>query len=270
VKSDVRTKSKSKTKGIAVSVEHVLPKSLFVGINKAGPIPLYHQVASRIEAAIVDGRVAAGARIDNEIELGVRLGLSRPTIRRAIQGLVDKGLLVRRRGIGTQVVHGEVTRKLELTSLHEDLSSANRTPTTRVLSHAIGKADEIVADRLGIAIGSPVLHIRRLRLADEVPLAILENYLPGDFTDIDRETLESHGLYQLLSARGVDIRIAKQRIGARSVSTDESKLLEIDRRSAVLTMDRVAFDSSGRAVEYGHHAYRPDLYSFEVTLVGKG
>lgn len=252
-----------------MEAEHALPMSLFMDIDRSGPIPLYHQVASRIEAAIIDGTVPAGARIDNEVALGERLGISRPTIRRAIQDLVDKGLLVRRRGIGTQVVHGEVTRKVELTSLFEDLTTADRKPTTVVLDHGQIAADATVADRLGVALGSPVLHMRRLRLADDVPLAVLENYLPEDFLGISRGDLESFGLYQLLSARGVGIRVARQRIGARSAAPEESRVLDIDRHSALLTMDRVAFDSNGRAVEFGHHFYRPDLYSFEVTLVGK-
>jgi DNA-binding GntR family transcriptional regulator len=252
-----------------VDGENLLPVSIFMDIDRSGPIPLYYQVASRIEAAIVDGTVPAGARIDNEIALGERLGISRPTIRRAIQDLVDKGLLVRRRGIGTQVVHGEVTRKVELTSLFEDLNSANRSPSTRVVERAEITATEAIAERLGVKAGARILHVRRLRLADDVPLALLENYLPEEFLDISEADLAGFGLYQLLSARGVDIRVARQRIGARSATTEESTVFDIDRHSAVLTMDRVAFDSNGRAVEFGHHSYRPDLYSFEVTLVGK-
>lgn len=258
-----------KTRGQELDAEYLLPRALFLNIDRSGPIPLYHQIATRIEAAIVDGSVPAGARIDNEIALGERLGLSRPTIRRAIQDLVDKGILVRRRGIGTQVVRGGVTRKLELTSLYEDLNSAKRSPSTLVLGHANTTADELVATSLGVAAGSPVLHIRRLRLADGIPLAILDNYLPSEFTDIKRDVLEQFGLYQVLSSRGVDIRIAKQRIGARTATLDESKKLDIEKKSAVLTMERVAFDSKGHAVEFGQHVYRPDLYSFEVTLVGK-
>ena len=252
-----------------MDAEHPLPMSLFVDIERSGPIPLYYQVASRIESAIVDGTVPAGARIDNEVALAERLGISRPTIRRAIQDLVDKGLLVRRRGIGTQVVHGEVTRKVELTSLFEDLSATDRTPSTRVLDFGQIAASDNVAERLGVTAGSPVVHMRRLRLADDVPLAVLENYLPQEFLDITRDDLESFGLYQLLTARGVGIRVARQRIGARSVTSEEAKELDVDKHSAVLTMERVAFDGNGRAVEFGHHAYRPDLYSFEVTLVGK-
>ena len=88
--------------------EQILPLGLFMDLDRSGPIPLYFQVAQKIEKAIMDGDLAAGSRLENEVSLGDRLGLSRPTVRRAIQDLVDKGLLVRRRGIGTQVVHGQV------------------------------------------------------------------------------------------------------------------------------------------------------------------
>lgn len=250
--------------------DYSLPSSLFIDMERSGPIPLYHQVAVRIERAIVDGTIQPGARIDNEIALGERLGLSRPTIRRAIQELVDKGLVVRRRGIGTQVVHGGgVSRKVELTSLYEDLSASGRKPGTTLLSHHVVEADETVADRLGVSEGAPVLHLRRLRTADDVPLAVLENFLPTEFIDLSADDLASHGLYQVMRTRGVSIRVAHQRIGARAASSDEATLLELDKRGPVLTMDRVAYDDSARAVEYGHHAYRPDLYSFEVTLVDK-
>lgn len=246
-----------------------LPSALFMDLDRSGPIPLYFQVATRIEGAILDGRLPPGSRLENEVALGERLGLSRPTIRRAIQDLVDKGLLVRRRGIGTQVVHGQVTRKVELTSLYEDLASENRAPTTEILVHEIIGAPARVAERLDVEVDSPVLHLQRVRCADGVPLAILENYLPEALSDVSESDLAAHGLYQVLRGRGVAIRVARQNIGARRATPAESALLQIDRNDAVLTMDRTAYDNSGRAVEYGHHAYRPDLYSFEITLVDK-
>ncbi|MFM2411705.1 MAG: hypothetical protein RLZZ587_38, partial [Actinomycetota bacterium] len=87
--------------------------------------------------------------------------------------------------------------------------------------------------------------------------------------DISESDLLSMGLYELLRSRGVAIRVAKQKIGARASTTADSALLDIDRGSALLTMERAAFDNSGHGVEYGSHFYRPDLYSFEVTLVEK-
>lgn len=254
---------------MSLQPESILPDELFIDLDRSGPVPLYFQISTRIEAAIREERLPAGSRLENEISLANRLGMSRPTIRRAIQELVDKGLLVRRRGIGTQVVHGKVTRNVELTSLFEDLERAGQKPVTKLLSAEIGKADAAVADHLGVATGSPVLHIKRLRSADGVPISILENYLPEEFTDLDLGQLSRHGLYQMLRARGVTIRVAKQRIGARAANAIESELLDVSRGGPLLSMERTAFDQSGRAIEWGTHCYRPDLYSFEVTLVDR-
>jgi len=238
-------------------------------LDRSGPVPLYFQVSQRIEQSIVDGDLKPGARLENEIALGERLGLSRPTIRRAIQELVDKGLLVRRRGIGTQVVHGHVTRGVELTSLFEDLARAGKTPSTRVLHAEVVPADARIAAALSVDEGAPTLYLHRVRLAEDVPVAVLENWLPEEYSTLLAEEIAAHGLYQLLRARGVTMRVAKQRIGARNATNAESELLEVERHSAVLTMERTAFDSTGRAVEFGRHCYRPDLYSFEFTLVEK-
>ncbi len=247
----------------------VWPDHLFLDMDRTGPIPLYFQVSSRLEAAIREGQIPAGARLENELSIADKLGLSRPTVRRAIQELVDKGLLVRRRGIGTQVVHGQITRPVDLTSLYEDLEGTHQHPTTRVLAHERLAATEEVAERLGVAVGSDVLRFRRLRYSEDVATAVLENYVPEDFADITPEQLQERGLYQILRARGVAIRVANQRIGARLAQGDESSLLDIDKAGAVLTMERVAFDSGGRAIEFGLHCYRPDMYSFETTLVAK-
>ena len=238
-------------------------------LERSGPIPLYFQVAQRIEKAIVDGELRPGARLENEVALGERLGLSRPTVRRAIQELVDKGLLVRRRGIGTQVVHGQVTRGLELTSLFDDLARSGKAPRTRLLEMSTVDADAKVSAQLSVPEGSPTLYLHRVRLAGDIPVAVMENWLPEDFLDLPREEIEDHGLYQVFRSRGVTMRVAKQRIGARKATAAESELLDIEKSAAVLTMDRTAFDNAGRAVEFGHHCYRPDLYSFEVTLVEK-
>lgn len=249
--------------------EQILPLSIFMDLERTGPIPLYFQVSTRIEKAILDGTLPPGSRLENEVALGERLGLSRPTIRRAIQDLVDKGLLVRRRGIGTQVVHGQVTRGVELTSLNDDLSRSGQKPSTNLLLREVVPADAKIAEQLAVEIGAPTLHLHRVRLADNVPVSVLENWLPEDFVDLSESDIVEHGLYAVLRSRGVTMRVAKQRIGARKANTKETELLDLEKGAALLTMDRTAFDNSGRAVEFGHHCYRPDLYSFSVTLVEK-
>jgi DNA-binding GntR family transcriptional regulator len=139
--------------------EVLLPESLFADIKRESPVPLYFQVSKKFEAAIRSGTLPPGSRIENEISLSERLGLSRPTIRRAIQSLVDAGLVVRRRGVGSQVVHGSVTRGLELTSLFDDLKSGGGKPKTQVIRHEIEPATPAIAAELGVTAGSPVLFI---------------------------------------------------------------------------------------------------------------
>ncbi len=244
-----------------------LPGDLAADLDRTSGGPLWSQLAARLELAIEDGRIPTGVRLENEIALSEQLGVSRPTVRRALQELVDRGLLVRRRRVGTQVVHGRVTRPVELTSMWEDLHRAGQEPATTVLVCERVPAGAEAAERLGLALGADVLHLRRLRLADGAPVALLENVLPPAFVDITAEELATAGLYGILRARGVDIRVARQRIAARPARTDEASLLEVPRGAPLLTMERVAFDASGVPVEFGRHGYRHDRYAFETTLV---
>ena len=242
---------------------------VFEGIDRSGPVPLYFQVAQRLEQAISSGRLPAGARLENEIALAERLGLSRPTIRQAIQQLVDRGMLVRRRGVGTQVVHGRVSRSTTLTSLYDDLVSEGQDPRTTVIRFDEIPADDEVASALGLDPGQPVLDMVRVRFASGRPVAVLENFVPLAAGPLDRDALERRGFYSLLRDRGTTIQVAKQRIGARACTDAEARLLAIPPGSAVLTMHRTAYDDSGNALEHGHHCYQPELYSFESTLIAR-
>lgn len=241
---------------------------LTVDLDRSSPVPLYFQVSRQIEAAIDGGQLAPGDRLENEISLADRWGLSRPTMRRAIQELVDKGLLVRRRGIGTQVVHGRVKRPMDLTSLFDDLARSDQKPGTRVLGRELVAAPASVAEQLGVPAGTQVLHLERLRSARDEPLAVMQNWLPADLGSVlTAEALQSRGLYELMRGTGVHLRIATQRIGARGATAPESRLLELRKGAPLLTMERVTYDGSGRAVEFGSHVYNAQTYSIEMTVV---
>ncbi|MDQ4007991.1 MAG: GntR family transcriptional regulator [Actinomycetota bacterium] len=241
--------------------------SLSITVDRLSPVPLYFQVSAQIEQAIESGKLEPGERLQNEIALADQLGLSRPTMRRAIEELVGKGLLVRKRGVGTQVVHGRVRRQVELTSLYDDLRASGQQPSTVVLANAVEPAPPEVAAELGVVAGAPVLHLERQRLAAGDPLALLRNWLPKGLIDPSDAELEQHGLYELIRATGTHMRIARQRIGARGATSAEGKLLAERKGAPLLSMRRTAYDDQGRAVEYGDHVYRAETYSFEVTLV---
>ncbi|MFF3379028.1 GntR family transcriptional regulator [Streptomyces sp. NPDC002680] len=240
---------------------------LELSVDRSSPVPLYFQLSQQLEAAIEHGALTPGSLLGNEIELAGRLGLSRPTVRQAIQSLVDKGLLVRRRGVGTQVVHSQVKRPLELSSLYDDLEAAGQRPATKVLVNTVVPASAEVAAALNVAEGSDVHRVERLRLSHGEPMAYLCNYLPPGLFDLNTAQLEATGLYRLMRAAGITLHSARQSIGARGATAEEADRLTEREGAPLLTMQRTTFDDTGRAVEFGTHTYRPTRYSFEFQLL---
>lgn len=236
-------------------------------IDRSSPVPLYYQVSQHLERAIESGEIPNGSHFENEIQLAESLGLSRPTMRRAMQHLVDKGLIVRRRGIGTRVVQPKVRRPMELTSLYDDLAGSGQSPTTRVLDVETVTTDDAIALRLGSPVGIPVLKIVRLRSAGETPIAKMTNYLPESVGAFEGPELETHGLYELMRGRGIQLHSATQFVGARNATAAEARLLDESRSAALLTMQRVTYDDHGAIVEYGDHIYAASRYSFETHLL---
>ena len=235
-------------------------------LDRTSPVPLYFQVAQYLEQRIESGDLPPGVRLDNEIALAEQFGLSRPTMRRAIEYLVDRGLLVRKRGVGTQVVQPKVRRPIELSSLYDDLRDAGREPRTDVLSFAVEAPSEVVAEALAIPRDGSVYSIERLRFTGDEPLSIMHNWVPVDVVTLDRDVLAARGLYDVLRSSGVIMKIATQTIGGRAARAAEARLLGERPGAPLLTMTRTAYDETGRAVEYGSHVYRASRYTFELTL----
>src|SRR4051794_19129190 len=172
-----------------------------VVVDRSSPVPLYYQVAQALRAAIEAGRLPPGLRLENEIQLADDLGLSRPTMRRAMEYLVEQGLIVRRRGVGTTVVQPRVRRPRQLTSLYDDLEAGGLQPSTTVLSLGITPAPPEAAAVLGVAAATPVHTVVRLRLAAGRPLAHLVNYLPATLPGfgpgvLTADALRTTGLYR--------------------------------------------------------------------------
>ncbi|MDP9410057.1 MAG: GntR family transcriptional regulator [Actinomycetota bacterium] len=238
-----------------------------VRLDHSSPVPLYYQAARVLEQAIEDGRLPRGSKLDNELHLAEQLGISRPTMRAAIKQLVDKGLLIRRRGVGTTVAPKPVRRAVALTSLYDDLKESGRDPKTHVLALEEAPCPPQIAEQLGLGPGAPVLRLDRLRLAGSDPIALMHNVVPVGLLEIEREDLERTGLYYLFRESGIAPHIATQRVGARKAGTEEAELLEIEPGDPVLSMTRTAYDTSGRPIEYGSHSYPAESYWLEMMLV---
>jgi GntR family transcriptional regulator len=244
-------------------------RELDITLERNSPVPLYYQLAQSIEHAINTGALAPADRLENELSLTSRLGLSRPTVRQAIQELVKKGLLVRKRGVGTQVVRSRFRRNEALSSLNDDIAKAGQVPTTRLLEFSIDALNQDIRDAIDAAGVSDTefIKIRRLRLADDVPLAILTNYLPARY-EITEADMQSKSLYACLRALGVNLKIAHQQISARLMTEEEAELLDEETPAACLAVDRLAYDDVGQFVEFGRHIYHAAHYSIQSSLVG--
>ena len=242
--------------------------ALPIRVDRTSPVPLYFQVAQHLEQMIESGELPMGTRLENENNLAGQLGLSKPTMRRAIEYLVGRGLLVRKRGIGTQVVQAKITREVELTSLYDDLAKTGRDPSTTVVSFSTEPAPDTLAAELGLAAGTPVYVFERLRFAGAEPLALMRNHVPEHLMRLSAADLEARGLYNLFRASGIIMRIAKQSIGARAATAAEARALGERKGAPLLTMERSAYDEQGRAAEHGRHVYRASRYRFDLTLTG--
>ncbi|QCX46077.1 GntR family transcriptional regulator [Arcanobacterium haemolyticum] len=240
-----------------------------IELNRTSDTPLHVQISEPIERAITDGTLAAGTAIENEISMARRLNVSRPTARRAMQTLVEQGLLIRRRGKGTIVAPKPRHRIFKLTSLNEELRGQGKHPTTHILTYNVMPASHKMAHQLDCLEGAPILELERLRYRDGVPVAVLYNWMRADLAPSFAD-LEKRGLYELIRDSGITIASTTQSVSAERPSRRHAKLLTIPTRQPVLTINRTAFDEHGDIIEWGIHTYRGDLYTYESTVFAQG
>ena len=244
--------------------------SAILGADRFGaadPAPLYLRLQAAIREAVAAGELLPGAALPPERELAAELKISRVTVRKALAGLVEDGLLTQRRGSGTYVA--QAPHKVEqplwrLTSFTEDMRARGFSPSVRVLSRSVGPPSSEEAMALGLKLDGRVSRIARLRLADGVPMAIEQASVPQGYLPDPAEVDDS--LYRVMEARGVRPVRARQRTSACNLPAPEAATLEVEARSAALRIDRVAYLADGRVVEYTRSFYRGDVYDFVAEL----
>ena len=236
-----------------------------IELDHNSPIPLYHQISEPIKELILDGTIPAGTKLEDELSMASRLGVSRPTARRALQSLVELRLVVRKRAIGTIVAPKEIHRQVKLSSLYDDLKQTGQKPTTEVISYEEISPDEEVSTDLRLEKDAKVIKVVRLRLANGEPLALMTNYLPLEVAPSEKE-LRSGGLYDAMRRHGDEVFSAQQTICARKARTEEAETLKEPRGAAILTLRRISYNQSGVPIEIGDHIYRASRYKFTVSL----
>jgi GntR family transcriptional regulator len=238
-------------------------------IYKNGPVPRYHQLKEILRERIRLGEWKPGDLIPSERELSETYGISRMTARQAVTDLVNEGVFFREQGKGTFVSQNRITQQLlRLTGFTEDIRARGQRPSTRVLAAEMVPADETAADRLQIPAGTTICSLRRLRLADDEPLALEVSLLnfKGCEGLVD-EDLEQFSLYQLLESKyGLSLAEAEQEIEAGLATPELAETLKIAEGSPVLFTRRTTYVERNRPIEYARSVYRGSKYTFYTHL----
>ncbi len=242
---------------------------LGITIDKTQPTPAYLQLQDKLQSAILGGDIAPGEALPSERDLADALGLSRMTVRRALELLVGQKLAERRQGSGTYVL----PRRLEQTvdrvlGFADEAKSLGFEAGSTLLESLALPADAGVAAALKLAPGTLVRRITRLRTADGEPLAVQVAHLPPPYAALPEAALsESGSLYRALAEHYELIpRRARQSVGARQPSRRERELLELPRGVPVLALERTTFGADDTPFEFVRSAYRGDKYQLGLEL----
>ena len=232
-------------------------------------LPLYVQVEDTLTARITSGELPAGCQLPSEESLVDEFNVSRTTIRTTIQNLIRLGLVEIRRGKGTFVAQPKITGELtELTGFVEDMEALGRHATARVLDKNVVPASVSVARHLALPLGTPIVQIRRVRLADGVPLSFDETYLPEELgRKVMEDDLESEPIFSLLEQRyGTPLVEAEYLLEASIADADVATALAVSAGSPIFLIERTSFSTNRQPVDYEKLHYRGDYIRFKTRL----
>jgi GntR family transcriptional regulator len=233
----------------------------------AARVPKYYRLKQELRQEI--GQLSPGMGIATERVLSERFGVSRTTVRQALQELAVEGLLQRFQGRGTFVAPPKLTQTLQLTSYTEDIAATGRRPASRLLDAAIVRPSADVAERLRLPKTASVQRLERLRLADDEPMAVEAVYLDAErFHGIAAAMDGGTSLYKVLQETyGVSLVKAEETIETVLASPPEASLLDTGTGLPLLLLTRTSWDEQGRPVEYVRSLYRGDRYRFVANLI---
>jgi GntR family transcriptional regulator len=246
--------------------ENVLPSlsQVLPPLDESSAQPLYQQLQRALRGAIENGIIAPDDALPPERDLAEMLKVSRITVRKAIDELVEDGLLIRKQGSGTFVSNRVEKNFAKLTSFSEDMRARGRQPRSVWLNRAQGTVTPEESLTLRSSPGTPVFRFHRIRYADDAPMAIehatvIASCL-GSLDDVE------NSLYEALERTGNRPVRALQRLRAVLLTAEQAKLLKAQEGEAGLLVARVGYLKDGRAVEYSQSWYRGEIYDFVAEL----
>jgi GntR family transcriptional regulator len=242
-------------------------------LDASSATPLYAQVEAVLASDIAGGSLPPGSQLPTENDLIERFGVSRPTVRRAIQNLVSRGLVEIQRGKGTFIKQPKITQELTaLSGFVEDMQALGHHPTARLLDKRLVAADKIVAHQLGLSAGTLVVRIRRVRLADGAPVSFDDTYLPREVGEkVITNDLEVEPIFSLLETKyDMPLVEAEYRLEAVAAEPVVAEALGVETGSPLFLIERTSYCAGNRPVDYERLYYRGDMIRFVTRLARRG
>jgi GntR family transcriptional regulator len=237
-------------------------------------IPLYYQLENVLREKITSGAFTGGERLPTESELIEQYGVSRITVRQALQALSEEGLIDRRQGCGTFVAERKTRKRkfaplIHLTGSLDELIEMGTDTPVKVLEMNRVQADQHEAELLHLKAGAPIYRLKRLRLDNNKPFGLLINYLPEEIgSRLTFAELSSGMLLQTIESKlGYHLASAHQEIKAELADPYLAQLLGTRVGTALLSIERTVYTDKGIPVEYVHTLYRSDLHGYSMKLV---
>jgi GntR family transcriptional regulator len=256
----------------------VVSKALAEAIDRDVPIPYHYQLREIMRQEIVTGRWPLGEKLPSERDLCVIFGVSRPTVRGAIEALVDEGFLRREKGRGTFIASPKIVEGLLQTpfGFSDSMQAQNIEFTTRVLTIEVRPAPYIVARELRLSDGAPIIFLERLRATGGEPILTVASYLPeASFPGLMAEDFTRSSLYHVLRTRyGMTMARARRYMEAVPADKHEADLFGVRVGSPLMQIDSTTYTESGTPFEFYRAYHRGDRTRFLVesfrTLVPEG
>lgn len=240
-------------------------------INKSVPIPLYYQLKEAILDEIEKGNYESGSVIPTEKSISDFYGISRITVRQAITELVQEGWLYRIKSKGTFVAQKKIQQDFiqKLETYEEQMKRLGVVPHTEVMEFRVVYAPHVVAEKLKIEEKSEVIYLYRKRFADDIPIVLVETYLPlADCEFILDRDMQKESLYKNLGkTENTRIHCVKRVVEAVEACSNDVKLLNIKKGKPIQKFETIGYNVFGKPIEYSVARYRGDYNRFEVTIM---
>lgn len=233
-------------------------------LDKQSPIPMYVQIEDYLKSQILQGDFVIGAAIPSERELTETFGVSRMTVRQSITNLVNEGLLYREKGRGTYVATPKIEQPLSgLTSFTEDMLSRGMKPSSKLISFEKMIPEIDIVQELQLTKDEEVFIVKRIRYADDKPMAIERSYLPVKLVpDLELNDIVGSLYSYIEKNKRLIISHASQRMEAALVNKEDAEFLQVFMPSAVLLIERISYLANDVPIEIVRSTYRADRYKF--------